>query len=81
MTQPQLLLDQALHVLDRVGPLTTGALARQLSLSDHASYIMMLSAEANRLIYANTAGQWAITERGRQTLEASRRRASGHPPA
>lgn len=61
-------LRKALAVMDRVGALTTGALARGFDVSDRDVQILMITAEADRLVYSTTPGTWAITERGRQTL-------------
>jgi hypothetical protein len=71
MTRPQLALDDALRALDSNAALTTGAIAHRLNVTHSDAHILMLTAQANRLVYTTAAGQWAITERGRQTLQAS----------
>jgi hypothetical protein len=66
--RPTIELRKALAVMDRVGALTTGALARGFDVSDRDVQILMITAEADRLVYSTTPGTWAITDRGRQTL-------------
>lgn len=78
MTQRRQALDRALGELDRAPGLTCTALAQQLQLSELDVHIMMLSAQANRLVYKTAVGEWAITERGRHIIRradrATRRR-------
>jgi len=69
MTERQPALNDALRALERSEPLTGGALAKQLHVGETDVHILMLSAQANRLVYRMTDGEWAITERGRRTLE------------
>ncbi|HWE11065.1 MAG TPA: hypothetical protein VG325_17085 [Solirubrobacteraceae bacterium] len=67
-SKPKLELVRVLAVLDQVGALTTGALARGFSVSDHQAHTMMTTAERRCLVYSPTADTWTITERGRETL-------------
>jgi hypothetical protein len=67
-SKPELDLIKVLAVLDQVGALTTGALARGFSVSDQEAHIVMTTAERERLVYSPTADTWTITERGRETL-------------
>jgi len=71
MNDRQLHLEDALRVIDDSGPLTTGALASELAIANRDAHILMLTAEANRLVYTTAIGEWAITDRGRNTIGAS----------
>jgi hypothetical protein len=64
-------LEEALRVIDDCGHLTTGALASELAIASRDAHILMLTAEANRLVYTTGIGEWAITDRGRNTIGAS----------
>lgn len=75
----QLSLDDALLTLEAGGALTTGAVARQLQIRDRDARILMLTAQANRLVYSTATGEWAITERGRRTLQDFPARAKNPP--
>jgi hypothetical protein len=69
MTRRHRLLNDALQALDSSGPLAISTLARQINVVEHDAHIVMLTAEVERLVYATAAGEWAITDRGRYTLQ------------
>jgi hypothetical protein len=71
MNDSQLHLEDALRVLVDSGPLPAAALASVLTLANRDAHILMLTAEAKRLVYTTAIGEWAITDRGRQTIGAS----------
>jgi hypothetical protein len=78
MSDQQLALNAALRALERTDALTSGALAQELQLTKLDVHILMLSAQANRLVYKTADATWAITERGRRQLHPGDRDARSH---
>lgn len=82
MSDQQLALNAALRALEPTEALSSGALAQQLQVTELDVHILMLSAEADRLVYKTADATWAITERGRRQLHpgdrGARRRARPH---
>lgn len=73
-----LALDRLLRVLESADSLTSGALAEQAQLGERDVHVLMLTAQANRLVYKRAEAEWTITERGRRTLHQPDRSSLGH---
>jgi uncharacterized protein (DUF488 family) len=68
MAERHLVLDRLLRALEGTDSLTAGALAQQLQLTERDVHVLMLTAQANRLVYKRAEAEWTITERGRRML-------------
>ena len=71
MTQRRHVLNRALGELERATGLTYAALRLQASELD--VHVLMLSAQANRLVYKTAVGEWPITDRGTLTIHSADR--------
>src|SRR5205085_2067172 len=78
MAERHLVLDRLLRALEGTDSLTAGALAQQLQLTERDIHVLMLTAQANRLVYKRAEGEWAITERGRRILHEPDRSSLGN---
>jgi hypothetical protein len=72
VTDSPLALADVLRTLAHSEATTSGALAKEFHVTELDVHVLMLTAQANRLVYRMAKGEWAITDNGRQVLRSGR---------